>query len=165
MTHFLISLVLPMSLPVAEIPDGPSTYNYIKKLSPRINQEYALDIASSIDFHCSDLDNKLVVAIIYKESDFREDAINCQSHDIGLMQINRRTWQRYFDVNLSELFDKDKNIQIGCEVLRHYKDRKSEGFKNSWYSFYHSSTWKYREPYWRSTLKIMRRLKRLDERK
>lgn len=158
MVHlFFIPIVL------AVVSTEPTTYDYIKYLSPRIKSNYAMEIAHTIDSSCIDLDNKLVVTIIYKESDFHEDAINCQSHDIGLMQINRRTWQKNFNVNLSELFDKHKNIEIGCEILRHYRDRKSERFKVSWYSFYHSSTWKYREPYWNSVRKIMKRLDRYDK--
>jgi len=61
----------------------------------------------------------LMMAIIHHESGFDPNAIG-KTADFGLMQINLKTWQSYFNLTLDKLFDVEENIKIGCYIFRHY---------------------------------------------
>jgi soluble lytic murein transglycosylase-like protein len=68
------------------------------------------------------LSEELITAIIFTESTFDENAMNenKDSKDIGLMQLNTKTFKNY---TISELYDIEFNIINGSKLLRSLIDK------------------------------------------
>jgi hypothetical protein len=67
------------------------------------------------------------------ESKFDHKAINYESGDYGLMQVNWFWWGKRFCKKPSELLDIEKNIEIACKILLTNRGMGFKGIK-----YYHS---------------------------
>lgn len=63
---------------------------------------------------------KLVHAIIEVESSRNPNAIS-KCGAVGLMQVTPRSAKYYAGVNRLELFSPEKNIEVGCKILRFHQ--------------------------------------------
>ena len=77
------------------------------------------------------LDPNLVKAVIWRESNFRANAVGGKG-EIGLMQLMQKAavkdWENYYKINIAEkgiLFNPGLNVEIGCWYLarcrRHWR--------------------------------------------
>lgn len=58
---------------------------------------------------------EIVYSIIEVESNWNENAVS-PTHDYGLMQINKPTWENNFDWDM--IFDANYNITAGVKILK-----------------------------------------------
>ncbi len=81
-----------------------------------------LQILISAHHHATaaELPPELVLAVIDVESNFQRYAVSTANAQ-GLMQI-MRFWLDELDMSGDELFEIDKNIRMGCAILRYYVD-------------------------------------------
>ena len=93
------------------------------------NHLYAVpleDAVQSYIFQCCTLDNvstDLVIAVIDKESDFKEDVISVTG-DYGLMQINEGNHEWLEEMyGVSDFLDPYENIYCGVKLLSYYLER------------------------------------------
>lgn len=64
------------------------------------------------------LDPEIVIAVIWKESNFNEKCMGDNGNSYGYMQIQARWHQaRMNKLNITNLLDGKQNILIGCDVL------------------------------------------------
>jgi len=100
---------------------------------------------------CSGLPKEVIFSVIWVESKGNPNAININgvgsfspgsqsdalriarkynraNVDVGLMQINYKTWGPYYGLTLSHLLDPMVNVCIGSRILRNYIDE----HKGSW---------------------------------
>jgi soluble lytic murein transglycosylase len=103
----LFSLIAILSIPLLpSIPDlkftAPTKADYMK----------------IVKLHHSD--PKLVAAIITVESNWKPKAVSNKGA-IGLMQVLPTSGKIYAGVSRADLFDPEKNIQVGCKILKMYQ--------------------------------------------
>lgn len=100
---------------------------------------------------CSGLSQEIIMSVIWVESKGNPNAINVNgvggfspasadtalkilykynkaNTDIGLMQVNYKTWGRVYGLKAAEFLDPQMNICIGSRILRDYIDQ----HKGSW---------------------------------
>lgn len=100
---------------------------------------------------CSGLPEELILSVIWVESRGNPNAININggksyspktreqalkilyannkaSTDIGLMQVNYKTWGKVFGLKASAFLDPETNVCAGSQILRAYVDQ----HKGSW---------------------------------
>lgn len=105
------------------------------------NISYGLDInkrpylkASVIKWTSKyDIDNKLMLAILFKESSWRNGVINCnKSCDYGIAQINEANIKAYKLDKMRLLTDIDYSVQKSVYILKWFKDRYAHKEKHWW---------------------------------
>lgn len=116
--QIIYSPLIGEGAPVA-IADEPADYPYIAELplSAEI-QAYLYDTWTAAGF---DYATALGIIDVETGGTFNPDAVNKNSHDYGLFQINRRSWlktcKRLFGVSsMDEMLDPVLNIQMGLYV-------------------------------------------------
>lgn len=118
----------------------------VKFIQPALKEEVANSIAISIVKHSRayGLDWKIVSSILYQESTFQKDPQGClhkkfgRCADLGLGQINYRTWKTELDLNYWRLLtDVDYNIKTTCQILALHSTHSRD---KTWPSRYHSLT-------------------------
>ena len=100
---------------------------------------------------CSGLAEELILSVIWKESKGNPNAVNVNgvggffpksprqalriiykynraNTDIGLMQVNWKTWGPYYGLRAVDLLDPATNVCVGARILRDYVDE----HKGSW---------------------------------
>jgi soluble lytic murein transglycosylase-like protein len=100
---------------------------------------------------CSGLAEELILSVIWQESKGNPNAVNVNgvggffpktraqamriiykynraSTDIGLMQVNWKTWGPYYGLKAVDLLDPATNVCVGARILRDYVDE----HKGSW---------------------------------
>lgn len=98
--------------------------DYISKYgTDRVSHVLSIDNTVRIitTFCYPDLDENLIRAIIYHESGYYVDAVNCDGTCVGLMQVSTY-WnaQRAEDLGVDDFFDPTYNILIGCDILNEF---------------------------------------------
>jgi soluble lytic murein transglycosylase-like protein len=66
----------------------------------------------------------LIMALIQVESNFEPFAVSSVGA-YGLMQINHSVWKDELNIDFSRIFEKEYNIDLGLQVLKHYYDKNS----------------------------------------
>lgn len=66
----------------------------------------------------------LIMALIQVESNFDRFAVS-NAGAYGLMQVNYTVWKEELDIEYSQIFDIEYNIELGLKVLKHYYDKAS----------------------------------------
>lgn len=91
------------------------------EIQPRINCPLDDATQQMIVEKCReyDIDFSLAMAVIYKESSFRPDAISSAGTDFGLMQINKvnHGWLSE-SLGLTDFLDPEQNVTAGLHMLR-----------------------------------------------
>lgn len=138
-------------------------------LAPKLPKNHATEVSRIVSEYSQNynIDEDLVLAILYQESTFRKNPRKCHISkeicvtDIGIAQINYRVWKKYFkDLDRKALiFDLEYNLFIAFEILNYYK-HKYEKRDKDWFCRYHSATPEFKKPYCR---KIRRNLKIISE--
>jgi len=98
----------------------------IQIAQPKIDPSSAKAIAKSVEKYSKEygFPPELIIAIIQKESSFRPMAIS-KANCVGLMQIHVKMHKEKLtklNIKDSQIFYIDKNIQIGCMILKEYYD-------------------------------------------
>ena len=142
----------------------------IQSLNPHISEKDADKYGKLIEDYSVryGIDWKIIVAIIYQESNFKLDAANCSNsgcQDFGMVQINFRNIKR-LKLNMGKLLtDPEYNIFAMSEMLIDLKKRFSKKDKR-WFARYHSSTPSFKSIYYRMLKKHFKDIERiLDEQK
>lgn len=95
----------------------------IKKINKKIEQKNAEEIAAAFIKYGKEyrirINKLLQIASI--ESRFNHRAINKESGDYGLMQINWKIWGKRFVSRPKKLLDIDTNVKYACYILRYNK--------------------------------------------
>lgn len=125
----------------------------IKHLQTNLDEESTKVISTSIlkNSHKYKLDWKIMVSILSQESAFRKDpqkclAINKHCADLGIAQINFRTWGRPLRLSRVKLLkDVDYNITAMSIILSQLKYK--YGNESKWFTRYHSFTRSHRKIY------------------
>jgi soluble lytic murein transglycosylase-like protein len=93
----------------------------IRKVNGRINQENAEEIAEAFIKYGKEYNIRInrLLQIASIESRFDHKAINRESGDYGLMQINWRIWGRQLVSRPKELLDINTNVKYACYILRY----------------------------------------------
>ncbi len=131
-------------------------YCQIIQNSPKIDQNYALELAQIINSVAIELNLKpyRLAAILKQESNYKLDAVNHKSKDYGIAQINHKTIQAYnFNKELL-LTDLQYSIKAGAIVLSDFKRMYSHK-EEFWWSRYNSSNPVKREQYKQFVLRYM----------
>lgn len=116
--QIIYSPLIGEDVPVA-IADEPADYPYIAELPLSADiQAYLYDTWTAAGF---DYATALGIIDVETGGTFNPDAINKNSHDYGLFQINRRSWlgtcKRLYGVSsMDEMLDPVLNIQMGLYV-------------------------------------------------
>lgn len=126
----------------------------IMNIQPNLSNEDAQIIAEAIIKHSKNykLDWKILASIIAQESSFRKDPQNCLNSkvkcpDLGLAQINYRTWQKELCLDRTRLLiDISYNIETMAQILHQLKSKYGSKEK-MWFTRYHSFTTEHRTKY------------------
>lgn len=93
-----------------------------------LSENFELQVASEVRRVCSNvypsLDSDYVLAIIYYESRFQQDAVNSKTGAVGLMQILPQWHTIRADDLGASLSDWDGNILVGCDILNEMVQKK-----------------------------------------
>ena len=111
---------------VVVVSKSSKTMAMITKLNPKVSKEVVRYIAKEIEKSAEkyNLSVPLVVSLIFRESGFNPLAIS-KSKCIGLMQINPKAHPKKIKpYKYVQLYHIDVNIDIGCQILREYLDKK-----------------------------------------
>lgn len=137
-----------------EISELKETVQIIEQLQPKVSEQYALELASSINRVVKkyELPKTKFIAILFQESSLWVDPSNCLknsescSKDYGIGQVNFPTWGEHLNIDkVRALTDLQYSVEISAKVLHSYKRfKKSE---KNWWSRYHSKTPERRKDY------------------
>lgn len=91
-------------------------------------ETFEMQVASEVRRLCvnvyPDLDSDYILAMVYYESRFQQDAINSKTGAVGLMQILPQ-WHTDRANNLGvSLYDWKGNILVGCDILNEMMQKK-----------------------------------------
>lgn len=64
----------------------------------------------------------LVMSVIQVESNFNQYAVSSAGAH-GLMQLNYSVWKDVLDIDFNRIYQKEYNIDLGLQVLKHYYDK------------------------------------------
>ena len=64
----------------------------------------------------------LILSLIQIESNFRPQAVSSRGA-YGLMQINYMVWKDELDINSTQIFDIEYNIDLGLQILKRYHEK------------------------------------------
>ena len=113
------------------------TYIYALKPAMKHKPDLTDRIARAVSKYHDDVDVKLVLAIMMRESSFNPSAIG--GSDCGLMQVNVWYHAKRYKVSIEDLLNVETNIRIGCDILKNIiEQRKPQGFKYPW-AFYNTN--------------------------
>jgi hypothetical protein len=118
-------------LEVVEVVKQPTilpseTVSMIMGLNPKVDKNVAKVIANSVEKYSKkySLSIPLVLALMNKESSFRP-IVTSKALCVGLMQINPKSHpEKVKGYKHSELYHIDVNVDIGCQILREYLNKK-----------------------------------------
>lgn len=124
------------------------TYYQVLKNHPKIDQQYALEIANAIDKAANELNlnPQRLAAILAQESRYVLNAVNKKSRDYGIAQINHKTIDRYGFDKQRLLTDLEYSVKAGAIVLADFKRMYGKKEKTYW-SRYNSSNPERRKEY------------------
>lgn len=92
------------------------------------------DVEQKILYAFGERNFAVMRAVAKCESNMNPEAVNWETRDIGLFQINWPTWEKVvkeeFGYTLSDMFDVDKNIEVAQYILDRNGD--GEGDINPW---------------------------------
>lgn len=104
-------------------------FSYEKKF-PRFSR---IVNKSFIESRKNKLSPYTVLSVIQVESNF--DPFASSGVAYGLMQVNLRAWQDYFNIDKKKIYDIDYNIAIGCKILKHYLDKSGGDLSRALYLY------------------------------
>jgi hypothetical protein len=102
------------------------TVSMIMGLNPKVDKQVAGIISNSVEKYSKkySISIPLVLALMNKESSFRP-IVTSKANCVGLMQINPKMHpEKIKGYKHSELYHIDVNVNIGCQILRQYLDKK-----------------------------------------
>lgn len=126
----------------------------IREIQPNLSEKKAYTLAKKIYTHSSNfnLDPKILIAILYIESNFRNN-VTSKTGDYSMAQINVDIWNREFTrLGMSKLdkhllkYNENYVIYKMAKILSILDQRKLKHDKN-WYANYHSMTPKLKNIY------------------
>lgn len=125
-----------------------AVYCQIIKNNPKIDQGYALELATLINQVAVEYNLKpyRLAAIIAQESGYKLNAVNTKSKDYGIAQINQKTIKAFEFDQHRLLTDLRYSIEAGAIVLSDFKRRYGHREKDYWTRF-NSSIPEKREEY------------------
>jgi soluble lytic murein transglycosylase-like protein len=107
------------------VDDTINLETYINNRYPKVPKKVAKKIAAKVVKYSEKHKVKLpfIVAIIEVESKFNSMASSGKG-DEGLMQVRYSVWKKKFNIKRKkDLYDINKNIEIGVSILKYYLDR------------------------------------------
>jgi len=107
------------------VDDTTNLETYINNRYPKVPKKVAKKIAAKVVKYSEKHKVKLsvIVAIIEVESKFNSAASSGKG-DEGLMQVRYSVWKKKFNIKRKkDLYDINKNIEIGVSILKYYLDR------------------------------------------
>lgn len=159
MKYLALFLLIPSTIGVSDtayICDSNPTYCQIVRNSPKINKKYALELSAFI--------NKVgalygvkphrLTAILAQESRYKLNAINHESLDYGIAQINHKTVAAFGFDKQKLLTDLEYSVKAGAIVLADIKKRYGHREEDYW-TRYNSSKPSKRETYKRLVMRFM----------
>lgn len=131
---------LPMFVSEAKTEPVSPVMVQILRNHPNIDMDYAREVASAIYKVSGELRLRpeRLAAILAQESMYTLNAVNRQSKDFGIAQINWRTVERYGFDKKRLLTDLEYSVKAGAIVLADFKRMYGKREKNYW-SRYNSS--------------------------
>jgi hypothetical protein len=140
----------------------------IIRLNHKLDKKEATRLATiiAIESKKENIDPRIILAILDRESSFNQDAVNPVSGDISIAQINPRVWTptRFKDKIGHEMnhkrLKKDEAYAISrmCLILSYLK--RTFGHKDKWwFARYHSSTPGFKNEYIGQLMISLRKLK------
>ena len=111
---------------IVEEPKVNQTVLMITKLNPKVDKDVVLIISNAIEKYSEkySLSIPLIISLMFRESGFRPLIVS-KSNCIGLMQINPKAHpKKVKPYKYDELYHINVNVNIGCQILREYLDKK-----------------------------------------
>lgn len=107
----------------------------ILKLNPKTDQKVVTEFSKVVIKHGRQyqIDPDELIAIAFIESSFNPRA-RSKTDDFGIMQINWKTWGRFFDKK-EDLYNIDKCVEMACKIIKKNRD---SGYQDL--ACYHSRT-------------------------
>jgi hypothetical protein len=102
------------------------TVSMIMGLNPKVDKNVAKVIAGSVEKSAKkySLSIPLILSLMFRESGFRP-IITSKANCVGLMQINPKAHPaKVKPYKYAELYHIDVNVDIGCQILREYLNKK-----------------------------------------
>lgn len=98
------------------------TEPYVPLYDVPIDKELQLHIIETANYH--DIDPAIIIAMAWKESTYRVDAIGDGGNSLGLLQIQPR-WHsgRMEKLGCPNLLDPYQNVTVACDYLRELIDQ------------------------------------------
>ena len=116
LTGMTLAPVLPEPMPEAMTAGAVLTVPYVYYDVPMEDelQEYTQDVCAEYEFPCYDI----VVAMIWTESDFREDIVS-KTNDWGYIQINGINHKTLTEeLGITDFLDGRQNIRAGVYMIQ-----------------------------------------------
>ena len=128
--------------------DHGTSYEQIVKNNPSLDDKYAKELSIIIDKLAVQFDIKpeRLAAILAQESMYKLNAVNHDSRDYGIAQINDKTIKRFGFNKKLLLTDLEYSVKAGAIVLADFKRRYGKREKKYW-SRYSSSKLVKRQKY------------------
>ncbi len=136
----------------------------ISRMAPHVSKKnadkYDKLIRKYSELH--ELDWKIVVAILFQESRFKENAVNCGRYgcnDFGIAQINFRNIKAW-GMDFGKIFDAGYSIKHATAFLERLKNRHSHK-DPKWFARYNSGTPHLKNKYYKLLRKHLNRIERI----
>ena len=143
-----VLLVTPMWAQQDTGVEYSATFKQVVKNHPKIDRQYALEIANAIDKAAKELNIKpqRLAAILAQESRYTLNVVNKKSKDYGIAQINHRTIESFGFDKHRLLTDLEYSVMAGAIVLADFKRMYGKREKDYW-TRYNSSDPERRKEY------------------
>lgn len=143
-----VLVFIPMFVSEAQVEPMNPVMAQVLRNHPTIESEYARQVADAIFKAATELRLRpeRLAAILAQESMYTLNAVNKQSKDFGIAQINWRTVERYGFDKKRLLTDLEYSVKAGAIVLADFKRMYGKREKNYW-SRYNSSDDEKRKEY------------------